>query len=77
MTSEPTFMCIDTLDKCVGTQRLRFLDSLKEVLESSAGARIFVTGRPHIRVEIKKRLPGKVTSVSGNPPEGIRYISSC
>ena len=76
VSSQPTFMCIDALDECVGAQRLKFLDSLKEILESSTGARIFLTGRPHIRAEIEKRLPGKVTSVSVSPTRGdiVTYL---
>jgi len=75
-SSQPTFMCVDALDECAGVQRLRLLDSLKEILENSPSARLFVTGRPHIRAEIEKRLPGKVTSVSVSPTRGdiITYL---
>ena len=66
-SSQPTFMCIDALDECVGVQRVRLLDSLKEILENSPGGRIFVTGRPHIRVEIETRLAGRVTTISVGP----------
>ncbi|RPB00973.1 hypothetical protein L873DRAFT_720337 [Choiromyces venosus 120613-1] len=33
-----------------------YRNSLKIILEKSPGTRIFVTGRPHIRVEIENRL---------------------
>ena len=66
-SSQPTFMCIDALDECVGVQRVKVLDSLKEILERSPGTRIFVTGRPHIRAEMEKRLAGCVVSVSVCP----------
>ena len=69
-SSRPTFMCIDALDECAGVERLKLLDSLKEVLEQSPGIRIFVTGRPHIRAEIESRLAGKVIGVPVSPTRG-------
>jgi len=66
-SSQPTFMVIDALDECAAAQRYRLFDSLKEILEKSPRARIFVTGRPHIRTEIETRLTGRVTSISVCP----------
>ena len=75
-SSRPTFICIDALDECAGVQRLKLLDSLKEILEQSTGTRIFVTGRPHIQAEIECRLAGRVTSVPISPTKGdiTRYL---
>ena len=69
-------MVIDALDECTAVQRFRLFDSLKEILEKSPGARIFVTGRPHIRAEIETRLAGQVTSVSVGPARDdiIRFL---
>ena len=69
-SSQPTFMCIDALDECVGVQRVKVLDSLKQILERSPRTRIFVTGRPHIRAEMEKRLAGRVVSVLVCPTKG-------
>jgi len=66
-SSQPTFICIDALDECVGAQRFKVLDSLKQVLEKSPSTQIFITGRPHIRPEIEKRLAGRVISLSVGP----------
>ena len=66
-SSQPTFMCIDALDECVGVQRFKVLDSLNQILEKSPGTRIFMTGRPHIRPEIDKRLAGRAISLSVGP----------
>ena len=66
-SSERTFMVIDALDESTAIQRFRLFDSLKEILEKSPGARIFVTGRPHICPEIETRLAGRVTSISVGP----------
>jgi len=61
---QPTFMCIDALDECTGVQRVKLLDSLREILEKSPHIRIFVTGRPHVRTEVEKRLAGRMINVS-------------
>ena len=75
-SSQPIFMVIDALDECTAVQRYRLFDSLKEILEKSTGARIFVTGRPHIRTEIETRLAGRVASVSVGPirDDIIRFL---
>ena len=65
--SQRTFMCLDALDECTPVRRFRLLDSLKEILEKSEDARIFVTRRPHIKAEIEARLASRVTSVSVGP----------
>ena len=77
-SKERTFICIDALDECVPGHRLKLLDSLNEILQKSPGTRIFVTGRPHIRPEIAKRLSGRVTSlpISTKRADIIRYLRS-
>ena len=76
MSSQRTYMCIDALDECTTAQRFRLFDSLKEILEKSPSARVFVTGRPHIRAEVAKHLAGRVASVSVGPTKGdiISYL---
>jgi len=75
-SSQRTFMVIDALDESTAVQRFRLFDSLKEILEKSPGARIFVTGRPHICPEIETRLAGLVTSVSVSPARDdiVRFL---
>ena len=74
--SQRTFMVIDALDESTAVQRFRLFDSLKEILEKSPGARIFVTGRPHICPEIETRLAGRVASISLGPTRDdiIRFL---
>jgi len=73
-----TFICIDAIDECVPEYRVKLLDSLNKILQNSPGTRIFVTGRPHIRPEIEKRLLGRVTSlsISTERDDMIRYLHS-
>jgi len=59
----PTFICIDALDECVAKYRVKLLDSLNQILQRSSGARVFVTGRPHIQAEVGNRLSGRVTTI--------------
>jgi len=47
--------------------RIKLLNSLQKILENSPSTRIFITGRPHVRAEIEKRLAGRVASVSLGP----------
>ena len=58
-SEKPTFICIDAVDECVAGYRVKIFDSLNQILQRSPGTRVFVTGRPHIKAEVWKRLPGR------------------
>jgi len=75
-STKPTFICVDALDESVLEHRTKILDSLNKILQESPGTRIFVTGRPHIRPEIPRRLSGRVTSlhISTKRSDIIRYL---
>ena len=77
-SKERTFICIDALDECVPGHRLKLLDSLNKILQRSPATRIFMTGRPHIRSEIAKRLSGRVASllISTKRDDIIWYLRS-
>ena len=46
------FICIDGLDECTPKHRRELIESLREIVRVSPGARVFLTGRPHIDDEI-------------------------
>ena len=71
-----TFMCIDALDECAADHRVKLLNSLDQIVQKSPGTRIFVTGRPHIRDEIQRRISGRVTStrITPNRSDIIGYL---
>ena len=46
------FICIDALDECTPKHRRELLESLREIVRVLPGARVFLTGRPHIDGEI-------------------------
>ena len=75
-TSLPTFVCIGALDECAVPDRVKFLNSLQQILKKSQRTRVFIIGRPHIQDEIKRVLAGRVTSVSITPRKGdiIGYL---
>ena len=66
-SSRRTFICIDALDECQERHRVKLLDSLGEILQKSLSARIFLTGRPHIRTEVEKHLAGRAATRSITP----------
>ena len=71
-----TFICIDAWDECAVAHRVKLLNSLKQILETSPYTRIFIIGKPHIRAEIEKRLAGQVISVPVGPSRNniIEYL---
>ena len=50
------FICIDGLDECLPNNRRELLESLQEIVRASPTTRVFLTGRPHIRDEVKTYL---------------------
>ena len=53
ITSLPRlFICIDALDECAPKHRRELFESLREIVRVLPGARVFLTGRPHIDSEI-------------------------
>ena len=71
-----TFICIDAWDECAVGHRVKLLNSLKKILETSPHTRIFIIGRPHVRAEVEKCLSGRVISVSIGPNKGdiVEYL---
>ena len=52
------------------------LESLRQILQESRNARLFMTGRPQVRSEVEKRLDGAATFISIQPTEDgvVRYL---
>jgi len=66
-SSRSTFICIDALDECPSAHRIKLLDLLNQILQKSPGARIFMTGRPHILDEAENHLGGRAATRSIKP----------
>jgi len=71
-----TFICVDALDECAPTHRVKLLNSLQQILETSSHTRVFIMGRPYVRAEVEKRLAGRVISISIGPNKDdiIEYL---
>ena len=52
------FICIDALDELPAKHRPDLWDSLRHILRECPNIRLFITGRPHIREEVRKYFPG-------------------
>ena len=48
------FICIDGLDECLPKHRQGLLESLRDIVQASPATRVFISGRPHVRDEIKR-----------------------
>ena len=63
------FICIDALDECTPKRRRELLESLRQIVRVSPGARVFFTGRPHIDDEIAGYF-SKVLRIRISPTHG-------
>ena len=51
------FICIDALDEFPIKHRPELWDSLQHIVRECPNIRLFITGRPHIREEVRKYFP--------------------
>jgi len=76
-SARPTFFCLDGLDECPAADRAKILLSLKHILKMAPRTRVFLTGRPHVRAEVERHLPGAaVVSISPRKDDIIQYIQA-
>jgi len=59
-----TFICMDALDEYPAKHRVKLLDLLNQILQKAPCARLFLTGRPHIRDEIDKHFAERAVTRS-------------
>jgi len=52
------FICIDALDEFATKHRADLWDSLRHIVRECPNIRLFITGRPHVREEVRKYFPG-------------------
>jgi len=69
------FICVDALDECLPKHLLELLVSLKDILQGSPRARIFVTGRPQVQAEITRYFTTSViVPISPKTHDIERYL---
>ena len=54
------FICIDALDECLPKNLPGLLESLRDIVRECPTARIFLTGRPHVKEAIQRYFAGAV-----------------
>ena len=71
------FICIDALDEFPSKHRPELWDALQNIVQECPNTRLFLTGRPHIREEVKKHFSGSPDLAPVKPTkEDIRgYIA--
>jgi len=72
-----TFICVDALDDCVPEHRMIVLESFSQILRGSPNARIFMTGRPHVRSDVEREFGGAATFIFIRPTDDgvLRFLS--
>ena len=76
IASQPrVFICIDALDECLPRNLSGLLESLRDILRESPTARIFLTGRPHVKEAIQRYFTGVVViPISPNTDDVMNYL---
>ncbi|KAF8537939.1 hypothetical protein BDD12DRAFT_886657 [Trichophaea hybrida] len=55
------YIYIDALDECGGSEQREFFKQLKPILHAHGSCRLFLTGRPHIRDDVKIEFKSAAT----------------
>ena len=63
------FICIDALDRFPTKHRPELWNSLRGILRECPNARLFISGRPHMREEVKEYFPECPFLMSIKPPK--------
>ena len=63
------FICIDALDECLPKHRPEIWGSLRRIVRECPNLRLFITGRPQIREEMRIYFPGYPDLPALKPPE--------
>ena len=58
LSLQRAFICIDALDEFPTKHRPELWNSLRHIVQVCPNIRLFITGRPHIREEVRKYFPG-------------------
>jgi len=61
------FICIDALDELPTNHRAHLWSSLQRIVRECPNTRLFLTGRPHISMEVEDYLPEEVAVVTIEP----------
>ena len=69
------FICLDALDECLPKNIPELLESLRDIIRESPRTRLFFTGRPHVREDVRRYFPEAVViPISPNPDDIRNYV---
>ena len=69
------FICVDALDECLPKCLPELLGSLRDIVRESPTARVFLTGRPHVREDIQGYFTmAVVIPISPNAGDILNYV---
>ena len=66
------FICLDALDECLPKYLPELLESLRDILRESPRTKIFLTGRPHVREDVRKYFTKAVAILISPNRDDIR-----
>jgi len=71
------YICIDAVDELRPQDRSEFLRALRQIIQNASNVRLFLTGRPYVRVELDNHLMKGTYTMHIVPNQGDigRYIS--
>ena len=74
---ERVYICVDAMDELVPQHRSEFLRALRQITQESPNTRLFLTGRPHIRMELDKHLTKGAYIIHIVPDQGdiAKYLN--
>ena len=68
-------ICIDALDECTPKCLLELLKSLRDIVQESPATKIFLTGRPHVREDVRRYFAAVVViPISPNTNDIRTYL---
>jgi len=68
-------ICIDALDECLPKYLQMLLKSLRDIVRGSPNTRIFLTGRPHVREDVRRYFTSAVViPISPNTNDIRTYL---
>jgi len=69
------FICIDALDECLPKCLPELFEFLRDIVRESPSTRIFLTGRPHAGVDVRRYFTSAVViPISPNPDDIRNYV---
>ena len=74
---ERVYICVDAVDELLPQHRSEFLRALQQIIQEAPNTRLFLTGRPHIRLELDKHFTKGACTIHIVPDQRdiARYLS--